>query len=346
MKFSLAEHHKLDIFHSDESLTDTFTLLDIACIYSWRRKAPLRLFYTVDDKPNQKRKSSAAESEIEADIDAKRTKMEDVECTADDTISCTQIKQEGEAGAHAQIEIYDAGEMFSDISDYDPSPLPDYSQQIPMTSEGSDSTITYGSTEDNQIQPTGNNNTASDSPSVRNHCSQNVRDSETAVCESINSVISSGFTKSPSLSIKDHTVGHFNKNTDNSLDRASDAKVNVESCVQQKQLNGVTKEKPAPETYSNGVGYTSVKIWQKPNGITRVKPDSNGIKQQTGIICTKFQNTEDRANNNTITMETKLQNGHEMTFSVDLKSEPLDLSETSRKTICDQKPIVIGEIDF
>ncbi|XP_067649611.1 polycomb complex protein BMI-1-like [Haliotis asinina] len=341
MKFSLPEHHKLDIFHSDESLTDTFTLLDIAYIYSWRRKGPLRLFYTVDDKPNKKRKPSAPESQIEADVDAKRTKMEGVECAADDTISCTQIKQEGETGAHAQIEIYDAGEMFSDISDYDPSPLPDYSQQIPVTSEGSDSTITYGSTEDNQLQPTNTKNTTTHSPSVQNHC-QNVCDSETGVFENTNSVVSSGFTKSPPLSNKDHSVGHFDKKTDNSLERTSDTKVNMESCVEQKQLNGVT-DVPMPEARSNGVEYTSVKVWQKLNGIARVKPDSNGIKQQKGIMCTKFQNTEDRANNNTITMET---NGHEMTFSVDLKSEPLDLSDTSRKTICDQKPIVIGEIDF
>ncbi|XP_071108584.1 polycomb group protein Psc-like [Haliotis cracherodii] len=346
MKFSLPEHHKLDIFHSDESLTDTFTLLDIAYIYSWRRKGPLRLFYTVDDKPNNKRKPSAAESQIEADNDVKRTKMEEVERAEDDTISCTHIKQERQAGTHAQIEICDAGEMFSDISDYEPSPLPDFSQHIPLTSEGSDSTITYGNTEDNQHEPTNNNNTGTDDAPVQSLCSSRVCDSETSMTESSNSVISTAYTKLPPLSNKDQTVSHFAQGIDHSLDRTSNTKLNDEGYVPQKQLNGVTKDMPKSEARSNGVGYTSVKIWQKPNGITRVKPDNNGIKQQKGIVCTKFQNTEDRANNNTINVETKLQNGHEVSFSVDLKSEPLDLSEPSRKGICGQKPIVIGEIDF
>jgi hypothetical protein len=39
---------ELDLFYDDKPLNDEFTLLDIASIYAWRRKDPMRLFYTIN----------------------------------------------------------------------------------------------------------------------------------------------------------------------------------------------------------------------------------------------------------------------------------------------------------
>ncbi|CAI9726771.1 complex BMI-1-like [Octopus vulgaris] len=58
MKFSLSPRYKIDIFHTDESLSDSYTLIDIAYIYTWRRKGPLRLFYSVYENPAKRIKFS------------------------------------------------------------------------------------------------------------------------------------------------------------------------------------------------------------------------------------------------------------------------------------------------
>ncbi|XP_045170530.2 protein suppressor 2 of zeste-like isoform X2 [Mercenaria mercenaria] len=47
MKFNLCDRFQIDFYHTDETLHDHYTLVDIAYIYSWRRKGPLRLYYTV-----------------------------------------------------------------------------------------------------------------------------------------------------------------------------------------------------------------------------------------------------------------------------------------------------------
>ncbi|XP_052256974.1 uncharacterized protein LOC127862067 isoform X2 [Dreissena polymorpha] len=63
MKFSLCDRYQIDFFHTDETLRDHFTLVDIAYIYSWRRKGPLRLFYSVFTNPAKRFK---ADDEIPA----------------------------------------------------------------------------------------------------------------------------------------------------------------------------------------------------------------------------------------------------------------------------------------
>lgn len=56
IKFDLPPSHKIDMYHSDDVLKESFTLMDIAYIYTWRRKAPLRLVYTIYELCNRKRK--------------------------------------------------------------------------------------------------------------------------------------------------------------------------------------------------------------------------------------------------------------------------------------------------
>ncbi|XP_052811792.1 uncharacterized protein LOC128239240 [Mya arenaria] len=50
MKFDLKQKFEMDIFHTAEPLPDYYSLMDIAYIYTWTRRAPLRLFYTVFER--------------------------------------------------------------------------------------------------------------------------------------------------------------------------------------------------------------------------------------------------------------------------------------------------------
>ncbi|XP_029639900.1 polycomb complex protein BMI-1 isoform X1 [Octopus sinensis] len=62
MKFELSQRYEIHIFHSDEPLKDNYTLIDIAYIYTWRRNAPLRLFYSVFENSAKKPKLSNTET--------------------------------------------------------------------------------------------------------------------------------------------------------------------------------------------------------------------------------------------------------------------------------------------
>ncbi|KAK7109713.1 polycomb group protein Psc-like [Littorina saxatilis] len=56
IKYELSEQYQVDIFHTDESLRDEFTLMDVAYIYTWRRKEPLKLYFSVYEFIVKKRK--------------------------------------------------------------------------------------------------------------------------------------------------------------------------------------------------------------------------------------------------------------------------------------------------
>ncbi|GAB1600174.1 polycomb complex protein BMI-1-like isoform X2 [Argonauta hians] len=62
MKFELSQYYEIHVFHSDEPLKDNYTLIDIAYIYTWRRNAPLRLFYSVFENEAKKPKLSNAKT--------------------------------------------------------------------------------------------------------------------------------------------------------------------------------------------------------------------------------------------------------------------------------------------
>ncbi|XP_076471881.1 uncharacterized protein LOC143301460 [Babylonia areolata] len=57
-KFSLSDKFQIDLFYTqrEEVISDEFTLLDVTFIYSWTREKPLRLFYTIYEKPRRKRR--------------------------------------------------------------------------------------------------------------------------------------------------------------------------------------------------------------------------------------------------------------------------------------------------
>ena len=49
LKLDLESHLEVSIFYTDDVLSGDYTLMDVAYVYSWRRRGPLRLFYTVVD---------------------------------------------------------------------------------------------------------------------------------------------------------------------------------------------------------------------------------------------------------------------------------------------------------
>lgn len=48
-KYNLRPCHNIDVMYMHDYLHDEYTLIDLAYIYSWRRNAPLRLFYKIGE---------------------------------------------------------------------------------------------------------------------------------------------------------------------------------------------------------------------------------------------------------------------------------------------------------
>lgn len=68
MKFELGPRYEIHIFHSNEPLKDTYTLIDIAYIYTWRRNAPLQLFFSVFENDNKRPRLANFESVPEKNL--------------------------------------------------------------------------------------------------------------------------------------------------------------------------------------------------------------------------------------------------------------------------------------
>ncbi|XP_013388453.1 polycomb complex protein BMI-1-B-like [Lingula anatina] len=61
MKYDLPLKFQIQIFHSDEPLSNDYTLMDVAYIHAWRRRGPLRLYYTIYEALFPKRSSEHIE---------------------------------------------------------------------------------------------------------------------------------------------------------------------------------------------------------------------------------------------------------------------------------------------
>ncbi|XP_076471869.1 uncharacterized protein LOC143301450 [Babylonia areolata] len=59
-KYTLPECYQIDLFYSDEPLEDTYTLMDVAYIYSWRRENVLTLYYSFYQRPRKRRRVTAS----------------------------------------------------------------------------------------------------------------------------------------------------------------------------------------------------------------------------------------------------------------------------------------------
>ncbi|OWF54296.1 Polycomb complex protein BMI-1 [Mizuhopecten yessoensis] len=97
MKFSLCDRFQIDVYHTDESLKDEYTLMDVAYIYLWRRRGPMKLFYTVYTNPAKRFKKSlsctvtslleTSSCKRDIDIDKKTTSQESAIAAASAVLS-------------------------------------------------------------------------------------------------------------------------------------------------------------------------------------------------------------------------------------------------------------------
>ncbi|BFZ02130.1 hypothetical protein BsWGS_05169 [Bradybaena similaris] len=55
-KFTLPQHIEIDLFYETEPLYDSYSLMDVAYIYLWKRDCVLQLFYSFYEVPTKKRK--------------------------------------------------------------------------------------------------------------------------------------------------------------------------------------------------------------------------------------------------------------------------------------------------
>ncbi|XP_050418634.2 polycomb group protein Psc [Patella vulgata] len=73
LKFELPHRCRIDMYHKKEIVSDYYTLLDIACIFSWKRLEPLRLYYTIYENIITKRKIGELETNS-VDVDEPKPK--------------------------------------------------------------------------------------------------------------------------------------------------------------------------------------------------------------------------------------------------------------------------------
>ncbi|KAL3832224.1 hypothetical protein ACJMK2_023884 [Sinanodonta woodiana] len=97
LKFDFGEQHQIDIFHTDEPLHSYYTLMDIAYIYTWTRRGPLRLYYTVYDKRPKKRKYVKANSLVKivhpTHEEKKASELDHKKAESDDPIQTKKLKK-------------------------------------------------------------------------------------------------------------------------------------------------------------------------------------------------------------------------------------------------------------
>ncbi|XP_046571034.1 polycomb group RING finger protein 2-like [Haliotis rubra] len=66
LKYDLPLNYQIDIFHTDEALREYYTLMDIAYIYTWRRRGPMRLYYTIYERKLKRLHDQAMLEEAES----------------------------------------------------------------------------------------------------------------------------------------------------------------------------------------------------------------------------------------------------------------------------------------
>lgn len=67
-KYGLFDNHYVDILYNQDCLTSSLTLLDVAYIYSWKRKAPIELSYRIYEYATKKLKLEDERKKEESDV--------------------------------------------------------------------------------------------------------------------------------------------------------------------------------------------------------------------------------------------------------------------------------------
>ncbi|RWS29531.1 hypothetical protein B4U80_01725 [Leptotrombidium deliense] len=65
-KYELAANYEVEVLYKHDPLSDDYTMMDLAYIYSWRRNGPLSLYYKITDlsKSTMRRKIAAKQNEV------------------------------------------------------------------------------------------------------------------------------------------------------------------------------------------------------------------------------------------------------------------------------------------
>jgi len=88
-KFDLKYHHDVELYYRQDPLLDTYSILDLAYIYSWKKTSPLSLYYKITDL----RTSAYARNKTRSACTCKAGKKDDIERQTLDAQPITSITQ-------------------------------------------------------------------------------------------------------------------------------------------------------------------------------------------------------------------------------------------------------------
>ncbi|KAK7109714.1 uncharacterized protein [Littorina saxatilis] len=110
LKYTLPESYQIDLFYSDEPLEDTYTLMDVAYIYSWRRESVLTLYYSFYQCPRKRRRITASATATSQDRDTTSTANHIKAKTANSTSSSSANNTAPTTTTTSTVTIVEASE--------------------------------------------------------------------------------------------------------------------------------------------------------------------------------------------------------------------------------------------
>ncbi|KAJ3653108.1 hypothetical protein Zmor_019025 [Zophobas morio] len=78
-KYGLFDNHHVDILYNQDCLNSTLTLMDVAYIYSWKRKAPIELSYRIYEYTSKKPKLEAKKQDEEEIVQTNNNNWKEVQ---------------------------------------------------------------------------------------------------------------------------------------------------------------------------------------------------------------------------------------------------------------------------
>ncbi|XP_062575106.1 myb-like protein X [Saccostrea cucullata] len=115
LKFSLSDRYQIDMYHTDEVLSDFYTLIDVAYMYMWRRKEPLCLYYTVYTNPAKKFKREVSCTET---LNLEKAKVNSAEEEKEKKIASLDGKPKQENEEKSKVkELEESTQSFTSMQD-------------------------------------------------------------------------------------------------------------------------------------------------------------------------------------------------------------------------------------
>lgn len=150
MKYGIPTTYEVDLRYQDESLQDDYTLIDVAYIYSWKRGAPMRFFYRINERPAKKMKTYheyVSTDVVPDEEEEKQVEEHKTEAKEEETVE-KEVEEETECPSESPSSIPNAPSESEKVEEEAKSP--------PVPSEN----------EDKNIIPVCENTMPSENPSV------------------------------------------------------------------------------------------------------------------------------------------------------------------------------------